>query len=202
MLTRYQQELLKDVGAPSDGYGQPIAAWKGSELFFKSDRATGVLTPLPADLARTFVDGVYILLKTRRSISVYRGYETKGLEAPFGKEHASFIQNLVSKRQPGKPDGMWWTPTRPAKSIDDLKLPSMHRAEDRAGGAIKLEWNRLDFYVEGELPAGSVIYVGRAAPQQESAAYGGGQYGGGVYQFRLTDSPERTIRALMHHRAI
>ena len=115
MLTRYQQELLKDVGAPSDGYGEPLAAWKGSQLFFKSDRATGVLTPLPADLAATFVEGVYILLKTKRSISVYRGYETKGLEAPFGKEHASFVQSLVSKRLPGKPDGMWWTPSRPAE---------------------------------------------------------------------------------------
>jgi hypothetical protein len=46
MLTRYQQELLKDVGAPSDGYGQPIAAWKGSELFFKNAPAVIALAPI------------------------------------------------------------------------------------------------------------------------------------------------------------
>ena len=67
MLTRYQQELLKDVGAP-DGYGEPLAGWKGSQLFFKSDRATRLLTALSAELAATFVEGVYILLKTKRSM--------------------------------------------------------------------------------------------------------------------------------------
>jgi len=83
-------------------------------------------------------------------------------------------------------------------SIDDLKLSSMHRVEDRANSAIKLEWNRLDFYLEADLPAGSLIYVGRAAPQQESAAYGGKRYGGGGYQFRLTASPQhvRTYTAI------
>jgi hypothetical protein len=87
-------------------------------------------------------------------------------------------------------------------SIDDLKLSSMHRADDRENSAIKLEWNRLDFYVEGQLPAGSLVYVGRAAPQQERAAYGGKRFGGGGYQFRLTVSPERVLRSVKHYGAI
>ena len=87
-------------------------------------------------------------------------------------------------------------------SIDDLKLSSIHRAEDRDKSAIKLEWNRLDFYLEAQLPAGSLIYVGRAAPQQEGAAYGGGRYGGGAFQFRLTDSPERLLQSVKHYSAI
>jgi hypothetical protein len=190
MLSSYQQTLLQDVGA-QDGYGTPIAGWKGSQQFFKGGPGAPPLAALPLELSLTFVEGVYILLKTKRGMSIYRGYETAGLEAPFGKQHPTFIRNLLTLRKPGKPDGLWWTPTRPAMSIDDLKLSSMHRAEDRANSAIKLEWNRLDFYLEGDLPAGSLIYVGRAAPQQESAAYGGKKYGGGGYQFRLTASPLR-----------
>jgi hypothetical protein len=53
--------------------------------------------------------------------------------------------------------------------IDDLRLPAMQREQHRADAGIKLEWNRLDFYLESELPPGSLIYVGRAAPQQETA---------------------------------
>jgi hypothetical protein len=75
--------------------------------------------------------------------------------------------------------------------IDGMRLPAMHRAEHRNDAAIKLEWNRLDYYLESELPIGSLVYVGRAAQQQESAAYGGKKLGGGGFQFRLTNPPER-----------
>ena len=86
--------------------------------------------------------------------------------------------------------------------IDDLKLPAAQREQHRADAAIKLEWNRLDFYLESELPMGSLIYVGRAAPQQETAAYGGKRYGGGGYQFRLTDSPDRALPWIKRYAAI
>ena len=85
-------------------------------------------------------------------------------------------------------------------AIDDLKLSGMHRAEHRSNSAIKLEWNRLDYYLESELPVGSLVYVGRAAPQQESAAYGGKKLGGGGFQFRLTQAPE-TLPWMKRYRA-
>ena len=202
MLTPYQEMLLKDVGAPNDGYGTPIAGWKGQQQFFKGQPDAIHLTALTQDLAQTFIEWSYILLRTKRRIPIYRGYETAGLEAPFGMDHPSFIRGLVSQRKPGKPDGLWWTPARPSMEIDNLRLAAMHREQHRENAAIKLEWNRLDFYLESELPLGSVIYVGRAAPQQEAAAYGGKRYGGGGYQFRLTDSPDRVLPWMKRYAAI
>ena len=49
------------------------------------------------------------------------------------------------------------------------------------------------FLLESETAFGLLIYVGRAAPQQETAAYGGKRFGGGGCQFRLTDSPDRVL---------
>jgi hypothetical protein len=193
MLTQYQRDLLEDVGGRT-GYGTALLGWKVQQEFFKDSAIKGVAgLPLTQDLAMTFVEQVYVLVRTTRKISIYRGYETVGLDAPFGKDHPSYIRGLVSQRRPGKPDGLWWTPSRPSMEIDGLRLPEQHRAEHRANSAIKLEWNRLDYYLESELPIGSSIYVGRAAPQQESAAYGGKSLGGGGFQFRLTSSPERAL---------
>ncbi len=201
MLTPYQQLLLNDVSAPN-GYGAPIAAWKGQQQIFKEPPNANRVTALSQDLAQTFVEESYILLRTRRQILIYRGYETAGLEAPFGKDHPSYFRNLVSLRRPGTPDGLWWTPARPSMAIDVLKLPSIDREQHRGDSGIKLEWNRLDFYLESELPVGSLIYVGRAAPQQEIAAYGGKRLGGGGYQFRLTEPPERALPWMKRYAAI
>lgn len=189
MLSPYQKTLLEDVDGPT-GYGSALIAWKGQQEFFRSRAPGTVGTPLASDLALTFVEQVYVLLRTGRKISIYRGYETAGLDAPFGKDHPSYMRNLLAQRRPGRPDGLWWTPSRPSMEIDDLKLSGMHRAEHRSNSAIKLEWNRLDYYLESELPLSSLVYVGRAAPQQESAAYGGKRLGGGGFQFRLTQAPE------------
>jgi hypothetical protein len=84
-------------------------------------------------------------------------------------------------------------------AIDNLGLPSLHRSEHRDRAAIKLEWNRIDYYLEGELPAGALVYVGRAAPQQESALYGDQKYGGGRIQFRLTAAPEAAFRLMKRY---
>ena len=202
MLTHYQETLLKDVGAPIVGYGTPLAGWKGQQQFFNAPPDATYLTPLAPELSQTFVEWSYILLRTKRIIPVYRGYETTGLEAPYGKDHPSFLRGLVGQRKPGQPDGLWWTPARPSMEIDHLKLAAMHREQPRNDAAIKKEWNRLDFYLEGDLPIGSLVYVGRAAPQQEADAYGGRRYGGGGYQFRLTDSPERVLPWMKRHAAI
>lgn len=189
VLSPYQKMLLEDVGGP-DGYGSALIAWKGQQEFFRSGTPGAVGTPLTLDLALTFVEQVYVLVRTSRKISIYRGYETAGLDAPYGRDHPSYWRNLLTQRRPGRPDGLWWTPSRPSMEIDNLKLAGMHRAEHRNNAAIKLEWNRLDYYLESELPIGSLVYVGRAAPQQESAAYGGKRLGGGGFQFRLIQSPE------------
>lgn len=189
MLTNYQQMMLDDLRSPNS-YGLPLVGWIGLLEFFRDPQATPAAAPLTMDLAATYVDRVYFLLRTQRPVRVYRGYETAGLRAPFGVDHPSFILGLVQSRHPGSPDGWWWTPARPSKSIDGLRLPDMHRAEDRGNASIKRQWNRLDYYLEAELPPGVLLYVGRAAPQQEQALYGSGQYTGGAIQFRLTKPPE------------
>jgi hypothetical protein len=200
MLTPYQKDLLADVDG-RDGYGTALIAWKGQQEFYRSSAKGIIGTPLSPDLALTFVEQVYIFLRTTRKISIYRGYETAGLDAPFGKDHPSYIRGLVTQRKPGKPDGLWWTPSRPSMEIDNLRLAAVHRAEHRDNAAVKLEWNRLDYYLESELPIGCLIYVGRAAPQQESMAYGGKKLGGGGFQFRLTDSPERMLPWMRRYEA-
>jgi hypothetical protein len=192
VLTNYQTTLVGDVGGPT-GYGAPLVGWKGQTEFFRNAGAPAIPGALGANLASTFVEGVYVLLKTQRAVRLYRGFETAGLKAPFGMDHPSFVQGLLAQRKPGTPDGLWWSPARPSMAIDNLKLPDMQRAEHRDSAAVKLEWNRIDFYLEGELPVGSLVYVGRAAAQQESALYGGRKYGGGGMQVRLTTSPDKAF---------
>lgn len=198
MLTNYQQTLIADLSKP-ESYGIPLVAWRGQTEIFRAVGAPSQPGALQSGLAGAFVDTVYVLLRTTRTVRVYRGFETPGLKAPFGTSHQSFIQGLLSYRNPGKPDGLWWTPARPSMAIDNMRMSDMHRAEHRDRAAIKLEWNRIDFYLEGDLPSGVLVYVGRAAPQQESAAYGGKSYGGGAFQFRLTTSPQQTLRFIRQH---
>lgn len=201
MLTNYQKMLLQDLTSPTS-YGTPLIGWKGQTEFHRapsppaSPPAPG---PLSMDLAKTFVEETYFLVRTTRAITLYRGFETKGLQAPFGMDHPSFYKNLISQRRPGTPDGKWWSPGRPSKSIDSLGLSEMHRAEDRDNSAVLTEWNRLDYYLEADLPTGSLVYVGRAAPQQESALYGGKKYAGGGFQFRLTVGPDQAFRSMKRY---
>lgn len=200
MLTNYQRMMLDDLRSPNS-YGLPLAGWIGPVEFFRDPRASPQAAALAIDLAATFVDRVHFLLRSWRPVRVYRGYETAGLRAPFGVDHPSFILGLVQSRNPGTPDGWWWTPARPSKSIDDLRLSDMHRAEDRSNAAVTRKWNRLDYYLEAELPPGALVYVGRAAPQQEQALYGSGQYGGGAIQFRLTMPPAQTFPWMKRYKA-
>jgi hypothetical protein len=46
---------------------------------------------------------------------------------------------------------------------------------------------------------GSIVYVGRAAPQQKSALYGGKRHGDGGFQFRLTVPPEQVFRSMKRY---
>ena len=159
MLTNYQKLLLQDVTSPTS-YGTPLIGWKGQLEFHRAPSAPVSLLapgPISPDLVRTFVEESYFLLKTTRTVTLYRWYETKGLQAPFGMDHPSFYRNLISQRHPGTPDGRWWSPGRPSKSIDNLGLSEMHRAEDRDNPAVLTEWNRLDYYLEADLPIGSLL---------------------------------------------
>jgi hypothetical protein len=200
MLTHFQKMLMDDLQSP-DSYGTPLVGWSRQTEFFKNPAAPANPGFLIQDLASTFVEATYVLLRTRRPVRIYRGYETAGLTAPFGMDHPSYLQNLVTQRRPGTPDGRWWTPARPSLEIDQLGLSDMHRSEPRDSSAIKLEWNRLDFYLESELPIGSTIYVGRAAPQQEKAAYGQKKYGGGGMQFRLNGDPAAILSWMKRYAA-
>ena len=200
MMTKVQKDLLDDLKAPTS-YGRPLIGWKGHLEFYKDPRAPATPGPLSASLAATFIEESYFLLAIQRPVRVYRGYETQGLRAPYGVDHPSFALGLVQSRRPGTPDGWWWTPARPSKSVDNLGLSSAHRSEDRAGSAVKLEWNRIDFWLEAELPVGAVVYVGRAAAQQESTLYGGRKYGGGGIQFRLTNPPQTAFAWMKRYAA-
>jgi hypothetical protein len=200
MLTNYQKMLLQDLTSPTS-YGTPLVGWKGQFEYHRAPTAPPA-PPLSPDLAKTFVEETYFLLRTQRTVTLYRGFETKGLQAPFGMDHPSFYRNLVSQRKPGTPDGWWWSPARPSKSIDNLGFSEMHRAEDRDNPALLTEWNRLDYYLEADLPIGSLVYVGRAASQQESALYGGRKYAGGGFQFRLTAPPDQAFRSMKRHVAV
>jgi hypothetical protein len=74
-----------------------------------------------------------------------------------------------------------------------MRLPEMHRSEHRDSAAIQLEWNRIDYYLESELPAGALVYVGRLHRSWKAHCMPGKKYGGGI-QFRLAESPERAFR--------
>jgi hypothetical protein len=200
LLTNYQKMLVQDMSGPNS-YGTPLAGWKGQAEFFKNPSAPPQPGALAPNLASTFIEDVYLLVRLQRAVRVYRGFETTGLKAPFGMDHPSFIQGLVAQRKPGTPDGWWWTPARPSMAIDNMRLPDMHRSEHRDSAAIKLEWNRIDYYLESELSAGALVYVGRAAPQQEGALYGGKKYGGGGIQFRLIEPPEKAFRWMRRYAA-
>jgi hypothetical protein len=192
VLTKYQRMMLEDLSEPNS-YGQPLIGWIGHIEFYRRPEAPTQPTALTVDLAETFVDQVYFLVSIQRIVRVYRGFETAGLRAPYGEDHPSFIHGLVQSRCPGTHDGLWWTPARPSKSVDRLHLSEMHRAEDRTNSAVTLTWNRLDFYLEAELRPGSLVYVGRTAPQQERALYGSGWYSGGAMQFRITVAPQQAF---------
>jgi len=183
-------------------YGTPLVGWKEQTELFRANVAPAHPGPLPLSLTGTFIQHTYFLVRTTRPVTVFRGYEAEGLKAPFGLDHPSFFRGLVSNRNPGKPDGRWWTPARPTLSIEDLHLSDMHRVAPRSGAAVAKEWNRLDYWIEAELLPSALIYVGRASPQQEQAAYGGGKYGGGDFQFRLTESPEAAFRWMKRYAAI
>lgn len=198
MLTDYEALLLGDLQR-ADSYGTPLVGWRGRAEFFRDPSAPPQPGALDMNLAFTFVEGVYVLLRTGRVVQLYRGYETAGLIAPFGRDHPSFIQGLLAQRKPGTPDGLWWTPARPSMAIDNLRLPDVHRSDHRDSSAIKLEWNRIDYYLQGELFPGALVYVGRVAPQQETALYGGKKYSGGGMQFRLTVPPGKAFRSMKRY---
>lgn len=167
------------------GYGHVLAAWRGQTQIFQATRVARPPAPLPPALARCFTDGVYALVELDRSQRVYRFFETQGLRAPYGRDHPSFVRMLVQQRHPSRPDGLWWTPRRPALEIDNLAVASLHRGDERRALAVSREWGRFDYCVEALIAPGMQVYVGRTAPQQESAMYGGQHYAGGAIQFRL-----------------
>jgi len=198
MLSSFQRDLLGDLQQEGT-YGTPLIGWCGQKEIFRSSGAPTHVGALTAQLSNTFVEETYFLVRTIRAVRVYRGYETQGLTAPYGRDISA---SLVASRTPGTPDGLWWTPARPTLAIENMGLPSEARETVRAGTAIIKEWNRLDYYLEAELKPFAYVYVGRACPQQEKAIYGGRTYRGGNFQFRLTEKPETAFSSMQRYAAL
>jgi hypothetical protein len=90
VVTEYQKILINDLSGPNS-YGTPLVGWKRQIAFFNNANAPVQLGALRPDLASTFVEDVYFLLRTNRMVRVYRGFEVAGLKAPFGVDtRASF----------------------------------------------------------------------------------------------------------------
>ena len=200
MLTPYQQGLLSDLRAPFS-YGMPLIGWKDAQVIFRGDGALPAIGALEPNHWSCFIQNTYFLLRVKRPVSVYRGYETAAVKAPYGVDHPSYYLNLVKNRNPATPDGRWWSPARPTLAIDNVGASSGERSSVRAGSAITKEWNRLDYWIEAELPVSAFVYVGRASAQQDKLAYGGTKYGGGDYQFRLREEPETVFRWMKRYAA-
>src|SRR5579859_2511915 len=62
MLTNYQQMLVADLSG-RDSYGAPLVGWKGQTEFFRNVGAPVTPGALDANLAATFVESVYVLLR-------------------------------------------------------------------------------------------------------------------------------------------
>jgi hypothetical protein len=140
--------------------------------------------------AQKFTSSIYALVKTVRPLTIYRFYETSNLQAPYGREHNSFISGHVKKRVPAKMLGGWWSCKRPSLTIDNLGYSDEHRKDDRAGMAVLKEWNRFDVCVEAILKTASLVYVGRTAQQAENVSFETDHgrtilYAGGAIQFLL-----------------
>lgn len=199
MLDTFQKTMMADFGG-ENGYGTILAGWKGQSEFVRESKGPLPLGPLGGP-AKDFVDSVYFLISTRRAITLYRGFETAGLQAPFGKDHPSFVMKLIAHRSPSRPEGNWWSPRRPSASIDRLRLSDLHRSEDRDSLAIGKSFNRLDYYLQAELPQSSLAYVGRAAKLREDALFGSESYSGGGVQFFLPADPFQMLDRFRIYRA-
>jgi hypothetical protein len=146
-------EFLEDVA----GYGDVLDAYRGTTRV--ATRAGPVPLPqLDKGDAKAFLQGMYALVKVRPGIRIYRW---------FDDGEGRFL-------------GRWWSPRRPGVEIDGLLLSSLHH-RSRHELAIKHEWNYMNQVLEAELRPGTLVAVGRAAPQSDSAQ----ALGGGAIQFLI-----------------
>jgi len=114
---------------------------------------------LEAEVAKSFLEGLYSLVWTTQRRSIYRFYGTNSMVG------ASLL-------------GAFWTPARPSLRIDGLGCESFHDTS-RADLALKRAWNPMTTVVEADLDQGAHIYLGRVAPQSELGVH----FGGGAIQF-------------------
>ena len=147
------------------GYGHVSYLAKGSVRIDASGRpSSGSAVPAAfplqnAEIAASFLGGLYSLVWTTRPITLYRFYGTNPSAA------ASLL-------------GAFWTPARPSLRIDRLGYES-HHDTSRANLSLARAWNPMISVVEADLGSGAHVYIGRVAPQSES----GIRFGGGAIQF-------------------
>jgi len=194
------KQLLEDCRS----YGSILRAWDGTRDLERAANAPAQPGPLSAIDARKFASSIYALVRTGRPITIYRFYETPNLQAPYGKQHNSFTSGQVKNRVPAGMLGGWWSPHRPALTIDNLGYSDEHRKEDRAGIAVLKEWNRFDVCVEATLLPTALIYVGRTARQAENISFETDHgrtilYGGGAMQFLLVRGASHLNKLHEHH---
>ncbi|HEY0801973.1 MAG TPA: hypothetical protein VGD54_14115 [Steroidobacteraceae bacterium] len=152
-----QRQLLDDAA----GYGIVVYAAHEGAITWASANWTAKEPFLQPAASETFLASRYALVKSSRSLTIYRFYgSTRMTEA-----------RLL---------GSYWTPSRPALRIDQLGYSAMHDTL-RADLALERGWNPMTDVVEATLQSGSWIFVGRVASQIE----GGLKLGGGTVQFFL-----------------
>ena len=150
----------------ASGYGHVTYLAKGALRIDASGQPSSGSAAVPAsfpllkaEIAKSFLEGLYSLVWTTRPITIYRFYGA----------NLSAAASLL---------GAFWTPARPSLRIDRLGYESLHDTS-RANLALRRAWNPMTNVVEADLGSGAHIYIGRVAPQSEL----GVRFGGGTIQF-------------------
>jgi hypothetical protein len=169
------------LNSDAAGYGLVIGLAKGSSPVHAGGLSTSRpgFTPsaplLQAEVANTFLHGLYALVRTTRHLTIYRFYGA----SPVAR--ASLL-------------GAFWTPARPSLRIDRLGYESMHDAS-RADLSLRRVWNPMTDVVEAQMAVSALIYVGRVAPQSELGA----RLGGGAIQFFVSNPGHRLHLTRSYH---
>jgi hypothetical protein len=135
------------------GYGTVVALYEGGRPLHV-ERVSAPLDPLGPALANTFMARRYCQILSGQIPHLYRAWDTN--------EARRYLATSAGPPPKGALmlgrgiDGTWFSPMRPTHAIDY-----------RASAALKHDWNRADFILEGSLMGGASIYVGRAGPQTE-----------------------------------
>jgi len=149
-------DFLEDVS----GYGDLVVAYRDRVAIKGGGSSIPLLSISDREIA-AFLQRLYALVKVKADTRIYRGLDDR-------------IRDDDYEMLPGR----WWSPRRPSAEIDDLGLESLH-LRSRHELAVKPSWNDMNFVFEAVVRPGTLMVIGRAAPQTEN----GRRFGGGAVQF-------------------